>query len=124
MRVYEIFDQGAFETKLKNLAKTYEERHGHVLWYDVKDEIRRFREYRPKLAGFCVDAVHLVQNMQKHNVKFLVEGVDALMLDVNYGTYPGKSHSIDRKHHPLLSLTEPCYRRFNSSPMLELSSTS
>ncbi|KAJ3554000.1 hypothetical protein NPX13_g10735 [Xylaria arbuscula] len=88
MRIHEIFDQEAFETKLRKLANTYRERHGDALRYDVEDEIRRFREYRPKLAAFCVDAVHLIHNMQKHNVKFLVEGFDSLMLDVNYGTYP------------------------------------
>ncbi|KAK5634474.1 hypothetical protein RRF57_010187 [Xylaria bambusicola] len=78
----------AFETKLRMLANLYRERFGHVLQYDSEDEIRRFREYRPKLAGFCIDAVHLVQNMQNFSSKFLVEGHSALILDVNYGMYP------------------------------------
>ncbi|KAF2966333.1 hypothetical protein GQX73_g7212 [Xylaria multiplex] len=88
IRVHEIFDQEVFEAKLRKLAEGYRTRFGDVLEYDVDDEIQRFREYRPKLAEFCVDAVHLVQNMQKHNARFLVEGANALMLDVDYGTYP------------------------------------
>ncbi|GAW20060.1 Adenylosuccinate synthetase [Xylariales sp. No.14919] len=88
IRVHEIFDQETFEAKLRTLANGYRKRFGDILKYDVEDEIRRFREYRPKLAGFCVDAVHLIQNTQKHNAKFLVEGANALMLDIDYGTYP------------------------------------
>ncbi|KAI0509281.1 Adenylosuccinate synthetase [Xylaria bambusicola] len=88
IRLYEIFDQEAFETKLRKLANLYGERFGHALQYDPEGEIQRFREYRPKLAGFCVDAVHLVQNMQDFNTKFLVEGHSALMFDMNYGAFP------------------------------------
>ncbi|TGJ78417.1 hypothetical protein E0Z10_g10343 [Xylaria hypoxylon] len=88
IRVHEIFDQESFEAKLRKLADGYRKQFTDVLEYDVEDEIQRFREYRPKLAEFCVDAVHLVQNMQNHNAQFLVEGANALMLDIDYGTYP------------------------------------
>ncbi|GAP92531.2 putative adenylosuccinate synthetase [Rosellinia necatrix] len=88
IRVHEIFDENSFERKLRKLAREYSKRFGDLLQYDVDDEIQRFREYRPKLAEFCVDAVHLIQNMQKHNAKILVEGANALMLDIDYGTYP------------------------------------
>ncbi|KAJ2975774.1 hypothetical protein NUW58_g8264 [Xylaria curta] len=88
IRVHDIFDQEAFESKLRTLAEGYRKRFGDLLNYDVDDEIQRFRQYRPKLAEFCVDAVHLILNMQKHNAKILVEGANALMLDIDYGTYP------------------------------------
>ncbi|KAI0489925.1 Adenylosuccinate synthetase [Xylaria cf. heliscus] len=88
IRVHEIFDQESFERKLRKLADEYRKRFGGLLEYDVEDEIRRFRDYRLKLAEFCVDAVHLVQMMQKHNAKILIEGANALMLDIDYGTYP------------------------------------
>ncbi|KAI8956296.1 Adenylosuccinate synthetase [Xylaria longipes] len=88
IRVHEIFDEESFERKLRKLADGCRKRFGDLLEYDVEDEIRRFRDYRPKLAEFCVDAVHLVQMMQKHNAKILVEGANALMLDIDYGTYP------------------------------------
>ncbi|KAI3331576.1 Adenylosuccinate synthetase [Xylariaceae sp. AK1471] len=74
--------------KLRKLADGYRTQFGDLLKYDVEDEIQRFRDYRPKLAEFCVDAVHLIHNMQKHNAKILVEGANALMLDIDYGTYP------------------------------------
>ncbi|KAI1338239.1 Adenylosuccinate synthetase [Xylariaceae sp. FL0016] len=88
IRVHEIFDQDNFERKLRRLADGYKKRFGDLLKYDVEEEIQRFREYRPKLAAFCVDAVHYMHNYQKHNAKFLVEGANALMLDIDYGTYP------------------------------------
>jgi adenylosuccinate synthase len=98
IRVHEIFDQEPFERKLTRLAGEYRKRFGDLLEYDLEDEIQRFREYRPKLAEFCVDAVHLIQNMQKHNAKILVEGANALMLDIDYGTYPCKCRKIMASH--------------------------
>ncbi|KAI0457556.1 Adenylosuccinate synthetase [Xylaria acuta] len=88
IRVHEIFDQESFEKKLRKLAGECMKRIGDLLKYDVEDEIQPFQDYRSKPAEFCVDAVHLVHMMQKHNAKILVEGANALLLDVDYGTYP------------------------------------
>jgi adenylosuccinate synthase len=46
------------------------------------------------LGEFCVDAVHLIHNMQKDNARILVEGANALMLDIDYGTYPCKCNQM------------------------------
>jgi adenylosuccinate synthase len=59
-----------------------------LLRYDVEDEIARFREYRPKLAKFAIDAVPFMQSAQENNMNILVEGANALMLDLDVGTYP------------------------------------
>jgi len=103
IRIHEVFDQGLFERKLRKLASGYKLRFGDLLKYDVEDEIRRFREYRPKLAEYCVDAVHLIQNIQKQNGKILVEGANALMLDIDYGTYPC-TRALSKPHPFPLSL--------------------
>ncbi|KAI1810401.1 Adenylosuccinate synthetase [Poronia punctata] len=100
IRIHEIFDQTTFERKLRKLANGYKVRFGDLLKYDVEDEIRRFQDYRPKLAEYCVDAVHLVQNFQKNDGKILVEGANALMLDIDYGTYPCKGVFTGLAIHP------------------------
>ncbi|KAI1502702.1 Adenylosuccinate synthetase [Biscogniauxia marginata] len=86
--VHDIFHQETFERKLRKLPDGYRKSFGYLLKYDVEDEIQRFRKYCPKLAGFCVDAVHYMNNAQERNYKILIEGANALMLDIDYGTYP------------------------------------
>ncbi|KAL2156349.1 hypothetical protein VTH82DRAFT_1094 [Thermothelomyces myriococcoides] len=88
IRVHEIFDQETFERKLRRLADGYKKRFGDLLEYDVEEEIARFREYRGKLAEYVVDAVNFMHAAQAKGVDILIEGANALMLDIDYGTYP------------------------------------
>lgn len=85
IRVHEIFDQEQFEAKLRKLAAGYKKRFGDLLEYDVEEEIARFREYREKLPEFVVDAVNYMQTAQASGVDILIEGANALMLDIDYG---------------------------------------
>lgn len=87
-RVHDIFDQDAFEHKLRRLATSYRNRYGDLLQYDVEDEITRFRDYRVRLAPFVTDAVKFMNEAQNRGTKILIEGANALMLDIDYGTYP------------------------------------
>lgn len=84
----EVFDAELFESKLRRLASGYAKRYGDLLKYDVEEELARFNEYRPKLAKYAVDGVSLLQSAQKNNTKILVEGANALMLDLDMGSYP------------------------------------
>lgn len=88
IRLHEIFDQEHFETKLRNLAAGYKNRFGDLLVYDVEEEIARFREYRKELGHYVVDAVEFMEDAQKSGREILIEGANALMLDIDYGTYP------------------------------------
>ncbi len=91
IRVHEIFDQEHFEKKLRNLATGYKKRFGDLLEYDVEEEIARFREYREKLPEFVVDAVNYMQAAQASGVDILIEGANALMLDIDYGAWGSNS---------------------------------
>ncbi|KAM0666868.1 hypothetical protein ACQRIT_005568 [Beauveria bassiana] len=89
IRVHEIFNEARFEEKLRILAAGYKKRFGDLLVYDVEEELKKFQEWRDKLAPFCVDAVTFMKTAQDDpSKKILVEGANALMLDVDYGTYP------------------------------------
>ncbi|KAG6002894.1 hypothetical protein E4U43_001019, partial [Claviceps pusilla] len=88
VRVHEIFDEPTFERKLRQLASSYKKRYGDLLKYDVEEEIARFKEYRVKLAPYCIDAVQFMKDAQDRNEKILIEAANALMLDIDYGTYP------------------------------------
>ncbi|KAL5594733.1 hypothetical protein BROUX41_001647 [Berkeleyomyces rouxiae] len=84
----EMFEEDVFERKLRAMAAGFQKRFGVLLKYDVEDELKRFKNYRVDLQPFVVDAIPLVTDAQKKGVKMLVEGAQALMLDVNFGTYP------------------------------------
>ncbi|KAI1146011.1 P-loop containing nucleoside triphosphate hydrolase protein [Nemania diffusa] len=88
IRLAEVFKAELFESKLRRLASGFSKRYGDLLRYDVEDEIARFREYRPKLARFAVDAVSYMRSAQEKNMNILVEGANALMLDLDVGSYP------------------------------------
>lgn len=47
-----------------------------------------FQEYSNTLRPYVVDAVSFMAEAQKANKRILVEGANALMLDIDYGTYP------------------------------------
>jgi adenylosuccinate synthase len=88
IRLAEMFNVGLFERKLRQLAAGYKKRYGDLLQYDVEEEIARFEQYRFALADYVVDAVEFMKDAQERQANILVEGSQALMLDIDYGTYP------------------------------------
>ncbi|KAI1804585.1 adenylosuccinate synthetase [Daldinia bambusicola] len=88
IRIAEMYNVELFERKLRQLAAGYKKRYGDLLKYDVEEEIERFKEYRVKLASYVIDAVAFMKDAQDKSAKIFVEGSQALMLDVDYGTYP------------------------------------
>jgi adenylosuccinate synthase len=86
IRVSEIFNESLFEDKIRELARAAKKRWGDLLTYDVEEEISRFKQYRTDLANYVTDAVVFMDDVQKRDVLMLVEGANALMLDIDYGT--------------------------------------
>lgn len=88
IRLAEVFNPALFESKLRRLADGYRKRYGDLFEYDVEEELARFNGYRSKLAKYAVDGVSFIRSAQESNTNILVEGANALMLDINYGTFP------------------------------------
>ncbi|KAH6605047.1 hypothetical protein Trco_006754 [Trichoderma cornu-damae] len=88
IRLAEVFNAELFESKLRRLASGYQKRYGDLLKYDVEEEIARFNNYRPKLRKYTVDAIAFMKDAQEKNTKILCEGANALMLDLDWGSYP------------------------------------
>ncbi|KAH0522344.1 hypothetical protein TsFJ059_006205 [Trichoderma semiorbis] len=88
IRLAEVFNEELFESKLRRLASGYQKRYGDLLKYDVEEEINRFKTYRPKLRKYTVDAIAFMKEAQEKNTKILCEGANALMLDLDWGSYP------------------------------------
>ncbi|PMD51910.1 Adenylosuccinate synthetase [Hyaloscypha bicolor E] len=88
IRICEVFNETLFNQRLRELAAGYKKRYGDLLKYDVEEEISRFNEYREELGNYVVDQVPLMKSAQDSNLPILVEGANALMLDLDFGTYP------------------------------------
>ncbi|KAL4941364.1 hypothetical protein BDV06DRAFT_212717 [Aspergillus oleicola] len=86
VRVGEILDEELFERKLRTLHAGYTARFGELA-YDVEEEINRFKEYRQLLVPHVVDQLAFF-NKYKDSPNTLVEGANALLLDLDHGTYP------------------------------------
>jgi adenylosuccinate synthase len=89
IRVHELFDWPVFERKLRLLADGYKKRFGALLGdYSVDKELEQYKVYTETLRPYVVDAVPFMQSAVASKKKILVEGANALMLDIDYGTYP------------------------------------
>jgi adenylosuccinate synthase len=54
----------------------------------VEDEIVRYQQYTERLKPFITDTVYLVNEAIRKKQKVLIEGANAVMLDIDFGTYP------------------------------------
>ncbi|KAL8751548.1 MAG: hypothetical protein Q9199_006334 [Rusavskia elegans] len=89
VRIHQIFNKEELDKRLRVLARGAQRRYGSAMKdYDVEAEIARFDTYREQLRPFVVDAVPLMATAQANDTEILVEGANALMLDIDYGTYP------------------------------------
>lgn len=87
----------------------YSKRYGDLLKYDVEEELKRFEGYRESLAKYTCDAVALIKDAQDKNMEILIEGANALMLDIDYGTV-GFFFPFLFLHFPLSRLGLLCFR--------------
>lgn len=76
-----------FVTKYKRLVETRQQRYG-PFDYNVEEELARYKQYREQLKPFVVDSVVFMHKAIQEKKKILVEGANALMLDIDFGTYP------------------------------------
>ncbi|CAG9971827.1 unnamed protein product [Clonostachys byssicola] len=88
IKLTDIFHPEIFEQKVKRLADGYQKRFGELFEYDTKAELARFEEYRETMRKYVVDGVAFMTSAQQNDQKIVVEGANALMLDIDYGSYP------------------------------------
>lgn len=92
LRVHHLVNQDPksweeFKAKYYRLVDSRKKRYGEFD-YDTDAEIAKYEQYRETLRPFVVDAIDFMHKAIKSNKKVLIEGANALMLDIDYGTYP------------------------------------
>ncbi|GMH29379.1 hypothetical protein Nepgr_031222 [Nepenthes gracilis] len=54
----------------------------------LREEVERYKRFAERLEPFIADTVHVINDSVSQNKKILVEGGQATMLDIDFGTYP------------------------------------
>ncbi|KAI9080779.1 hypothetical protein K1719_037292 [Acacia pycnantha] len=54
----------------------------------LREEVERYKRYAERLEPFIADTVHFMNEAITQKKKILVEGGQATMLDIDFGTYP------------------------------------
>ncbi|KAF8577244.1 Adenylosuccinate synthetase [Ramaria rubella] len=91
LRVHHLFDHDVFAQKFRKIVEGRFKRYGHFE-YDTEGEILRYKRLMQELAlrlqPYVIDSVTYVHAAIATGKNILVEGANALMLDIDYGTYP------------------------------------
>ncbi|KAG9080099.1 hypothetical protein FRC06_007083 [Ceratobasidium sp. 370] len=87
MRVHHLFDHDVFATKFRKLVEGRFKRYGYFE-YDTEGEIIRYKEFAERLRPYVIDALTYIHKAIDEKKRVLVEGANALMLDLDFGTYP------------------------------------
>eukprot|EP00177_Eucheuma_denticulatum_P000444 GFKZ01000771.1.p1 GENE.GFKZ01000771.1~~GFKZ01000771.1.p1 ORF type:complete len:461 (+),score=62.46 GFKZ01000771.1:108-1385(+) len=82
LREFRHFPQ-AFRRSLASKHKRF-----HGFDYDVRGEIAKYYRYAHQMEPMIVDTVAMLNHAVKGNKAVLVEGANAALLDIDFGTYP------------------------------------
>lgn len=87
IRVHDLRNLETLEKKLRKIVANHKARFP-TLEYDVDEELKRHKEYAEFFSKFIVDGVDWVNSMYDNEKKILIEGANAALLDIDFGTYP------------------------------------
>ncbi|KAL4248879.1 Adenylosuccinate synthetase 1 [Abortiporus biennis] len=87
LRVHHLFDHDLFAQKFRNLVEGRFKRYGHFE-YDTEGEIIRYKALAERLKPYVIDSLVYMHKSIQAGKRVLVEGANAIMLDIDFGTYP------------------------------------
>ena len=85
--MHHLFEPDTFGVKFRRLVEGRYKRYGHFE-YDTEGEIERYKGLAERLRPYVVDSVVYMHKAIATGKRVLVEGANALMLDLDFGTYP------------------------------------
>ncbi|XP_063231514.1 adenylosuccinate synthetase [Bacillus rossius redtenbacheri] len=80
-------DYSQFTEKFQSLVSVYQ-RMFPALQVNVEAELTRYKAFAERIRPHVVDTVSYLHSALKRGQKVLVEGANAAMLDIDFGTYP------------------------------------
>eukprot|EP00850_Spirogloea_muscicola_P011708 SM000073S21484 [mRNA] locus=s73:618009:620946:+ [translate_table: standard] len=90
LRVCDLRHPDQFRSKLELLMKDAASRFARFTFSSaaLDAEVDRYMKYADRLAPLVGDTVHYVNEAYRHRKRILVEGGQATLLDIDFGTYP------------------------------------
>lgn len=86
-RVGDLKYWDVFETRFRALAASMQSSYPG-LTVDVEGELKYYRSIRDRILRMTTDTNHLVEKALRNGENVLAEGANAVMLDMDMGTYP------------------------------------
>ncbi|XP_071528370.1 adenylosuccinate synthetase isozyme 1 A [Panulirus ornatus] len=80
-------DFSVFEQRLRNLVDSHK-RMFPELKVDVEEEVGKYKVYADRMRPLVTNTVAYIHKCLQDSKKVLVEGANAAMLDIDFGTYP------------------------------------
>jgi len=83
------YDFQIFEDKFRALVKYNKEMYENLSDINVEEELERYRKLREEILPCVKDVAFFLSNefkLEKNNI--IIEGANAAMLDIDFGTYP------------------------------------
>eukprot|EP01083_Nonionella_stella_P064526 168242_1 len=88
VRFGDLKDWDKFKDKYMALVETNQILFNELCDYNAKEELSRFESYRELLLPMIEDTILYVNNQYKSGKRILLEGANAALLDIDFGTYP------------------------------------
>ena len=89
VRVHDLVgDPQAFAAKLTALAEENARRFGDAFDYDLAADLALYERLAERVAPYVGDSVAYLNEAHGQGRRILVEGANATMLDLDFGTYP------------------------------------
>jgi len=86
IRVGDLRFPKQFEQKLKKLVAFWHKI--HPLQVDVSKEVQTYLEYFERIRPMVIDSIYYINDAYNKGKKIMIEGANATMLDIDFGTYP------------------------------------
>jgi len=87
IRVGDLRFPDKFEQKFNNLYNFYKKTYPD-LNVDVAGEVKRYIEMYERIKPMIVDSVDYINTAYESGKRIMIEGANATMLDIDFGTYP------------------------------------
>lgn len=87
LRVGDLREWDYFEQRFRALAEHHENSYAG-LKIDVEAELKYYKTVSERVCSMTVDTIDFTNRQYEDGKKILVEGANATMLDIDFGTYP------------------------------------
>jgi adenylosuccinate synthase len=88
LRVGDLENWDYFEHRFRALAAAHQAAYGETLEINVEEQLAYYKSISDRINGMTIDTIDFTNEQFEQGKRILVEGANATMLDIDFGTYP------------------------------------